>query len=94
MKAFPLTRLIDRGAGVFLVLLGAERAHLVFGWIFAGHQIGAAMAAFAAGLSRTMLATYLPAFFADRGLHRLGHAEGMRAARFTEAANERVVFRL
>lgn len=42
---------------------GAERANLVFGWIFAGHQIGAATAAFAAGLSKTMLATYLPAFF-------------------------------
>jgi MFS family permease len=42
---------------------GAERANLVFGWIFAGHQIGAAFAAFGAGLSRTLLATYLPAFF-------------------------------
>ena len=42
---------------------GAERANLVFGWIFAGHQIGAATAAFGAGLSRTALATYLPAFF-------------------------------
>jgi predicted MFS family arabinose efflux permease len=47
---------------------GAERANLVFGWIFAGHQIGAAMAAFAAGFSRTMLATYLPAFFAAGAL--------------------------
>ncbi len=42
---------------------GAERANLVFGWIFAGHQMGAAFAAFGAGLSRTLLATYLPAFF-------------------------------
>ena len=42
---------------------GAERANLVFGWIFAGHQLGAGIAAFGAGLSRTMLATYLPAFF-------------------------------
>ena len=42
---------------------GAERANLVFGWIFAGHQIGAAFAAFGAGLSRTVLASYLPAFF-------------------------------
>jgi len=42
---------------------GPERANLVFGWIFAGHQLGAAFAAFGAGLSRTMLATYLPAFF-------------------------------
>jgi predicted MFS family arabinose efflux permease len=42
---------------------GPERANLVFGWIFAGHQMGAATAAFGAGLSRTLLATYLPAFF-------------------------------
>ncbi|MFO1108931.1 MAG: MFS transporter [Bradyrhizobium sp.] len=42
---------------------GAERANLVFGWIFAGHQLGAGVAAFGAGLSRTVLATYLPAFF-------------------------------
>ena len=42
---------------------GPERANLVFGWIFAGHQLGAATAAFGAGLSRTMLASYLPAFF-------------------------------
>ncbi|MEO6839725.1 MAG: MFS transporter [Bradyrhizobium sp.] len=42
---------------------GPERANLVFGWIFAGHQLGAATAAFGAGLSRTILASYLPAFF-------------------------------
>jgi MFS family permease len=42
---------------------GPERANLVFGWIFAGHQLGAATAAFGAGLSRTLLASYLPAFF-------------------------------
>ena len=42
---------------------GTERANLVFGWVFAGHQVGAAFAAFGAGLSRTLLATYLPAFF-------------------------------
>jgi hypothetical protein len=42
---------------------GAERANLVFGWIFAGHQLGAGTAALGAGLSRTLLASYLPAFF-------------------------------
>jgi MFS family permease len=42
---------------------GPERANLVFGWVFAGHQLGAGAAAFGAGLSRTMLASYLPAFF-------------------------------
>ena len=47
---------------------GRERANLVFGWVFAGHQLGAATAAFGAGLSRTMLASYLPAFFAAGAL--------------------------
>ena len=47
---------------------GAERANLVFGWIFAGHQLGAGTAAFGAGLSRTLLASYLPAFFAAGAL--------------------------
>jgi len=42
---------------------GPERANLVFGWIFAGHQLGAGVAAFGAGLSRTVLQSYLPAFF-------------------------------
>ena len=32
-----------------------------FGWIFAAHQLGAAAAAFGAGVSRTELSTYLPA---------------------------------
>src|SRR5436305_6181346 len=42
---------------------GPERANLVFGWIFAGHQLGAGTAAFGAGLSRTWLQSYLPVFF-------------------------------
>lgn len=47
---------------------GAERANLVFGWVFCGHQLGAATAAFAAGLSRTVWMSYLPAFFAAGAL--------------------------
>ena len=42
---------------------GREKAGMVFGWIFAGHQMGAASAAFGAGLTRTLFDTYLPAFF-------------------------------
>jgi sugar phosphate permease len=41
---------------------GRERAGMVFGWIFCGHQLGAATAAFGAGFSRTEFASYLPAF--------------------------------
>lgn len=43
---------------------GRERAGMVFGWIFCGHQLGAATAAFGAGMVRTEYSTYLPAFFA------------------------------
>jgi MFS family permease len=41
---------------------GPEKAPIVFGWIFAGHQIGAAIAAFGGGASRTAFLSYLPAF--------------------------------
>ena len=47
---------------------GREKAGLVFGWVFTGHQIGAAFAAYGAGLTRTELGTYLPAFFAAGAL--------------------------
>jgi MFS family permease len=47
---------------------GREKAGLVFGWVFAGHQVGAAFAAYGAGLTRTELGTYVPAFLAAGGL--------------------------
>ena len=47
---------------------GRDRAPIVFGWVFAGHQIGAAAAAFGAGFSRTAFASYLPAFFVSGAL--------------------------
>ena len=42
---------------------GAGKANIVFGWVFAGHQIGAAAAAYGAGVTRTLFGSYLPAFF-------------------------------
>jgi MFS family permease len=42
---------------------GPEKAGLIFGWIFAAHQLGAATAAFGAGATRTEFATYLPALY-------------------------------
>jgi len=41
---------------------GKERSGIVYGWIFATHQLGAATAAYAAGLMRTDLGSYLEAF--------------------------------
>jgi len=50
-------------AGLTTQIFGREKAGVAFGWIFAAHQLGAATAAFGAGLSRTEWNTYLPAFF-------------------------------
>jgi len=41
---------------------GRERVGIVFGWIFASHQLGAAFAAWAAGASRGWFGTYTYAF--------------------------------
>ena len=43
---------------------GKEQAGMVFGWIFAAHQLGSAVAAYGAGLTRTLLLTYNPALLA------------------------------
>ena len=43
-------------------VFGERDAPIVFGWIGAGHQLGAATAAFAAGAIRTSLGSYLDAF--------------------------------
>lgn len=42
---------------------GREKAGMIFGWVFAGHQLGAAAAAYGGGFARTEYQTYLPAFF-------------------------------
>lgn len=42
---------------------GKERAAVTFGWIFTGHQLGGAVAAFGAGTTRTLFDTYLPALY-------------------------------
>ncbi len=52
----PTVRLASR-------IFGREKGPVVFGWVFTGHQLGAAVATFGAGKVRTDLATYLPAFY-------------------------------
>jgi MFS family permease len=41
---------------------GAEKAPIVVGWVFACHQLGGAVSAFAAGVTRAAWASYIPAF--------------------------------
>ncbi len=42
---------------------GPNRAGVAFGWIFASHMLGASVAAFGAGVARTSLGAYTPAFY-------------------------------
>jgi predicted MFS family arabinose efflux permease len=39
------------------------RAPTIFGWVFAAHQLGAAVAAYGGGLARTVLLSYSPALY-------------------------------
>ncbi len=41
---------------------GREKAPIIFGWIFTGHQLGAAAAAYGGGYARDTMASYFPAF--------------------------------
>lgn len=41
---------------------GRDKAPIVFGWIFTGHQLGAAVAAFGGGYVRDTMGSYFPAF--------------------------------
>jgi predicted MFS family arabinose efflux permease len=43
-------------------IFGRERGPLVYGWVFAGHQVGGALAAWGAGLLRDVTGSYQPAF--------------------------------
>jgi sugar phosphate permease len=47
---------------------GAADGAIVFAWVFASHQIGAAFAAYGAGVVRDRTGSYDPAFFAAAGL--------------------------
>jgi predicted MFS family arabinose efflux permease len=57
---------------------GRERVGIVFGWVFAAHQIGAAFAAWAGGASRTWLGTYNYAFVAAGALCLLAAGLSLR----------------
>jgi predicted MFS family arabinose efflux permease len=72
---------------------GKERAPMLFGWIFAGHQLGAALAAYGAGRIRTLTLSYDPAVYAAAAacavaalLVLLGRRRSARQALPAEAA--------
>ena len=44
-------------------ILGTQRATVVYGWVFVGHQVGASVAAFGAAVLRVKLGDYALAFY-------------------------------
>lgn len=69
---------------------GDAKANVVFGWIFAGHQLGAAASAYGAGLTRTVYLTYMPALLVAGGLCLLA-ALAFATLRMIEGPRRRVV---
>jgi predicted MFS family arabinose efflux permease len=70
---------------------GRERVGIVFGWIFASHQFGAALAAWAAGASRGWFGTYDYAFVSAGALCLLAAALSLQIGsreRLPELATE------
>ncbi len=53
-------------------VFGKDSAPVVFGWVVAGHQLGAAFAAYGAGLLRASLGTYTVASMISGGLCLVG----------------------
>lgn len=60
---------------------GSVRAPIMFGWIGAGHQIGAALTAYAAGWIRTTVGDYQPAFWASGALCLVAAALALQVGR-------------
>jgi MFS family permease len=49
-------------------VLGPQRASVVYGWVFVGHQIGGAVAAFGAAILRVQIGDYALAFYVSGAL--------------------------
>ena len=60
---------------------GRERVGVVFGWIFAAHQLGAAFAAWAAGASRGWFGSYTVAFVSAGALCLVAAGLSLRVTR-------------
>jgi predicted MFS family arabinose efflux permease len=60
---------------------GPERAPIMFGWIAAGHQVGAALTAFSAGWIRTVLGDYQVAFWGSGALCLLAAVLALQVGR-------------
>lgn len=67
-------------------LFGAQRVGTVYAWMLASHQLGASMAAYAAGAMRTSLGDYRLTFFIAGGLALIAGMLVLQVARPTDKA--------
>ncbi len=69
-------------------VFGRHQASIVFGWVVASHQIGAACAAFGAGVIRTEATTYAPAFISAGLLCVIAAAAVLPIGRLTHSVSK------
>lgn len=67
-------------------VFGREKASIVFGWIVAAHQVGAAFAAFTAGVVREAFGSYAPAFIGAGALCLIAAVAVLPIAKVRERA--------
>lgn len=68
-------------------VFGREKASIVFGWVVASHQVGAAFAAYTAGALRTNFGSYAPAFIGAGALCLIAALAVLPIARRPAAAS-------
>lgn len=71
-------------------VFGREKAAIVFGWIVASHQIGAAFATYTAGYLRTSFGSYSPAFIGAGALCLIAAVGVLPIARAGSARSQAV----
>ncbi|MDQ3045163.1 MAG: hypothetical protein M3R06_08450, partial [Chloroflexota bacterium] len=62
-------------------IFGRRHVGIVFGWIFAAHQLGAALTAYLGGVARDTFGDYQLAFISAGALALLGGLMAMRVER-------------
>ncbi|MCF6376652.1 MFS transporter [Nocardioides KLBMP 9356] len=67
---------------------GAASGPIVFGWVFASHQVGAAVAATGAGIVRDVTGDYDPAFYSAAGLCAVAAAMSYAIRRRPQPADQ------
>ena len=68
-----------------------ERGTIVFGWVFAAHQIGAAAAALGAGVIRYVLCTYTYAWWGGAAMCAIAAVLSIVVKRTRAVAREKVL---